>query len=143
MIALGWDNDLGGGVLPFDRSFAREDGLGTSVLISLFTDRRADADDGLAPADRRGWVGDALSDVEGDRIGSRLWLLKREKETEDTRQRAEEYAVEALAWMIDDDLVSAVEVEAAWVAPSVLGLRVTTQGGSDAAPIVLQFRVGG
>jgi len=143
MIALGWDNGVMGGVLPFDAGFARDDGLGTSVLISLFSDRRAEADDGMPPMQRRGWPGDALPETEGDRIGSRLWLLKREKQTEETRQRAEEYAAEALGWMIGDGLVTAIEVEAAWVAPAMLGLRVTTQGGSAAAPIVVQFRVAG
>ena len=143
MIALGWDNNLMGGVLPFDRGFAHDDGLGTAALISLFTDRRASADEVAAPAERRGWVGDALAEVESDRIGSRLWLLKREKQTEETRQRAEEYAREALAWVVDDGLVTDIEVEAAWVAAGMLGLRVTFTGGSDAAPLVVQMRVAG
>ncbi len=140
MIALAWDNDAMAGSLPFNGGFLADDGLGTSVFISLFTDRRAEADDGLAPAERRGWVGDALADREGDRIGSRLWLLKREKETEETRARAEEYAAEALAWMIDDGLATGIEIEAAWVAPSVLGLRATFTGGAIVAPLV--FRIG-
>ena len=36
---------------------------------------------------RRGWVGDAL-DGQGRRLGSLLWLLSREKQTEQTRLRA-------------------------------------------------------
>lgn len=143
MIALGWDNTIAGGFLPFDGGFADDDGLGTCVLISLFTDRRATADDGLPAAERRGWVGDVLADIEGDRIGSRLWLLKREKQTEDVRQRAEEYAAEAVQWMLDDELVTSIEIEAAWVRASVLGLRVTLDGGATTPPIVIEITVGG
>lgn len=142
MIALGWDNQVAAGTLPFNGGFKADDGIGTCVLISLFTDRRAGADDGLPVAERRGWVGDVLADVEGDRIGSRLWLLRREVQSEETRLRAEEYAREALAWMIEDGVVTAMEIEAAWVAPGFLGLRVATEGGSTAAPHVIEFRMG-
>ena len=143
MIALGWDNTAMAGVLPFNGGFVDDKGLGTCVFISLFTDRRAGDDDGLVPAERRGWVGDALADVEGDRIGSRLWLLAREKQTEETRARAEEYTREALEWMVDDGLVTGIEIEAAWVAPSVLGVRVTFTGGALDVPYVIQIQVSG
>lgn len=142
MIALGWDNNLQGGILPFSGGFVSDEGLGTAAFISLFSDARASADDGLPPAERRGWVGDALAEVEGDRMGSRLWLLKREKQTEETRVRAEEYAQEALAWMVEDGLLSSIEVEAAWVAAGLLGLRVAFTGSAE-PPLVVQLKVTG
>ena len=69
MMALGWDAARGTGDLVVGQTGAllREDGLATSVILSLFLDRRAEADDELpdAPAGvlspRRGWVGDALA----------------------------------------------------------------------------------
>lgn len=109
----------------------KEDGLQSAVLISLLTDRRADPDDQLPdddgrpkaiPADRRGWCGDALSD---DRIGSRLWLLVREKQTEETRQRAIFYAKEALQWLIEDGLASEVAIEAEWEGIGRLNMLIT------------------
>lgn len=124
---------------------ATEDGLRSAVLVSLFTDRRAEADDPLpgAPgsADRRGWWADAWPDdaqggasvaggrtpgatLDGDRIGSRLWLLGREKQTADVLQRARDYSEEALAWLIEDGVALAVSVTAEWVATGVLGLHV-------------------
>jgi len=126
MIALSWDGELMTGDVQLGRSgLVRDDGLTTAVLISLFTDRRAKADDPLPDGnDRRGWVGDAISPVDGDRIGSRLWLLRREKQTEETRRRAEEYAREALAWLIEDGLAARVEVSAEWVARGVLGCLI-------------------
>jgi phage gp46-like protein len=104
---------------------AEDDGLETAVIISLFTDRRAEADDELpAGDDRRGWWGDALAEVEGDRIGSRLWLLSREKQLPQVLARAREYALEALQWLIEDGVASAVDVTAEIVRQGVLGLSV-------------------
>lgn len=95
----------------------RDDGLRTAVAISLFTDALARPDDSIPDGtdDRRGWWGDLPPDGEDpDPIGSRLWLLTREKRTEATRLRAEAYAREALAWLVADDVAAAVEVRAAW-----------------------------
>lgn len=101
----------------------------TPMLISIGSDRRALPDDTL-PYDaggsplpfnaRRGWVLDAL-DTGGRLIGSRLWLLHREKRSEDTRRRAKAYAAEGTEW-IEVDYGVPVEVDAAWPADTVLGI---------------------
>jgi phage gp46-like protein len=87
--------------------------LATAVLISLFTDRRADPDDVIPDGsnDPRGWWGDTGRDTP---IGSRLWLLEREKRTEAVRLRAEDYIGEALQWLLDDGVASSIEVVAQW-----------------------------
>ena len=110
-----------------------ENGLETAIVISLFTDRRAEPDDEL-PAeatDRRGWWGDVappLVDgrpVEGARIGSRLWLLSREKQMPIVVERARQYCIEALAWMIEDGICDHIDVEAEIVRTGVLGVGIT------------------
>jgi len=86
----------------------------TALIISLFTDRRAKEEDPLPDPEsnnRRGWWGDNLAEVQDDRIGSRLWLLSREKTTQDVLIRAKQYAEEALQWLIDDGVAAKVEVE--------------------------------
>lgn len=105
---------------------AEDDGLETAVLLSLFTDRRAEADDVLAGAsdDRRGWWADQTLDVAGDKIGSRLWLLAREKQTNAVLVRAQEYAEEALAWLVQDGFARSVAVTAEIVRSGLLGLTV-------------------
>lgn len=102
--------------------FASDDGLRTAVIISLFTDRRAEADDELPDGgtDRRGSWDDPT-------LGSRLWLLGREKQTQRTLERAREYAEEALAWLVEDGIARAVTVSAEWVRTGVLGLRVVIE----------------
>lgn len=127
MIALRWQDALMTADVSLGaQGIETDDTLKTATIISLFTDRRARADDKLTANDndRRGWVGDALSPDEGDLWGSRLWLLRREKETEETRRRAEEYAREALAWMVTSGLVTRTTVSAVWVQRGVLALSI-------------------
>ncbi len=90
---------------------AGEAGLLTAVLISLFSDARALDKDPFPPEEssRRGW----WADEQPDRIGSLLWLLRREKVTRSTVERARQYARSALRWLVDDGIADHVEVEAA------------------------------
>jgi phage gp46-like protein len=126
MLALDWNPATLSGDLAREAGgrLADDPTLRTSVILSLFLDRRARSDDAAPDGDRRGWLGDALSPVTGDRIGSRLWLLRREKQLPETLRRAEDYAREALVWLIEDGLASGITVAAEWVAMGLLGLRV-------------------
>ncbi|WP_211369165.1 phage GP46 family protein [Roseospira navarrensis] len=113
--ALIWDAEAGAADLALgpDGDLVADDGLRTAVIVSLFSDRRARPDDTMpdqrpdADQDRRGWWGDALPPTIGgrvfigDRIGSRLWLLQREKITPETLARHRDAIREALAWMTD------------------------------------------
>ncbi len=109
-----------------------DDGLATSVFISLFTDQRARDDDPLPEpsAPRRGWWGDALDPAHP--WGSRLWLLVREKCTAAVAERARGYAVAALKWLIEDGIAAHVAVTAEAVPAEnriALGLTVVRPSG--------------
>ena len=92
---------------------ANDDGLATAVIISLWTDRQANSDDVLpSGTDRRGWWGDELSATAGDKIGSRLWLNDSAKQLASVLLQDRAYAIEALQWLIDDGVASAVDVVA-------------------------------
>lgn len=115
-IKILWDSGLMEGDLSFENEdLVREDGLETALIISLFTDRRAREDDILPDTDnldKRGWWGDLASpEVEGDQIGSRLWLLERSKTEEEVLVRAKEYIKEATDWLIDDGVAEDIEIE--------------------------------
>lgn len=100
------------------------DSITTDVIASLFTDRRAAASDSLPDGgnDRRGWWCDSYR---GELIGSRLWLLSREKQMQTVLDKARAYADEALAWMPKAGKIRDYRVTATNPAKGVLLLSVT------------------
>jgi phage gp46-like protein len=108
-----------------------------AAIISLFTWRRAEPDDVVDDA-KWGWWGDNVSAVDGDKIGSRLWLLAREKLTQDTMNRAVQYAQEALAWFVEDGVASRVTVTAQRIQVSGMGLTATIYRVNQ-QPLELRF----
>ncbi|WP_250538703.1 MULTISPECIES: phage GP46 family protein [unclassified Caballeronia] len=98
--------------------------LQTAVLLSLFTDRVANADDVIpdGTGDPRGWWGDLDEDSP---IGSRLWLLDRSKQTQEVLNNARDYIVEALQWLVDDGVVASMDVQTEWTRATFLGAQIT------------------
>lgn len=135
MIKLEYDNpsqlsDLvrDGGNLETDDTFY------TAVLISLFTRRRARSDDALPDPldqDRGGYWGDSYPGVEGDLIGSRLWLLNRSKTTNNTLNLAKTYSIEALQWMIDDGIAKTINVVVERQSQQILAIQVQIEKPGD------------
>lgn len=126
-IGLTLGDDLLGDFTIAANDLAPDEGLETAVYLSLFTDARAPDGEVLPDygSDRRGWWGDSVANPEGFVTGSRLWLLDREKQRPIIVQRAQQYAREALQWMIDDRVAADVQVEAEIVRHGVLGIGVT------------------
>jgi len=112
---------------------ASDDGLQTAVIISLFTDALCSADEAASAsaATRRGWWGDAYADVPGDLIGSRLWLLAREKRLPKVVERARQYAADALQWLVTDRVADSVEVQAEMVGTDTLALAIAITRRSE------------
>jgi len=102
-----------------------DSGLKTAVTLSLFTDQRATTLE-LPPgeASRRGWWGDALAEIDGDKYGSKLWLLSREKQTQEVAERAKEYCLEALQWLIDDGIAAAITISTDISVRGILGIEI-------------------
>lgn len=112
--------------------------LVTAVLLSLFTDGEAQADDRIpdGTTNRRGWYAD---DGDAVRMGSRLWLLERSKVTADLVQRARGYVIEALQWMIDDGVVAAFTIDVALNAPNFLAIKIIAQH-RDGQNVAMNFQ---
>jgi phage gp46-like protein len=111
-------------------------GLTTAVIMSLFSDRRADDDDPVDPnvpgGGRRGWTGDLL-EPPGQRLGSKLHLLLRAKMQEqgqDTAGLVQQYAQESLQWLIDDGVADTVDVTAQRVGLEAILLNVAVHRGA-------------
>ncbi|WP_256813820.1 MULTISPECIES: phage GP46 family protein [unclassified Serratia (in: enterobacteria)] len=112
------------------------DDLQTAIIISLFTDRVARDDDDIDGDDRRGWWGDA--DEEND-IGSRLWLLRRQKLTQAVAQKAEDYSREALQWLVTDGVVSSFSVATQIVYPRRLNMVIRYQRPGNSNDTDMRF----
>ncbi|WP_424682909.1 phage GP46 family protein [Frateuria sp. YIM B11624] len=126
-IALQWDTDHAD-VAMGAADLVADEGLETAVILSLFLDRRADADDGVPlDQDPRGWWGDTFASVAGDQVGSKLWLLGREKQLAQVAKRAQTYATEALAWLVEEGVASEIDVQATFVAAGRLTLAIAIQ----------------
>lgn len=97
-----------------------DEGLDTAVLISIFTDARIQSDElPVRETSRRGWWGDQFG-VDQDKIGSRLWLLVRVKQTTETLRLAEDYIKESLEWLIEDGVADSIAVTAEYDANKFL-----------------------
>lgn len=107
-------------------ALATDDGLETAVILSLFTDARAQDEDVLpaGQADRRGWWADAFPVMPGDRFGSRLWLLRASKQLQQSLNEARQYAEEGLAWLVEDGAASKIEVDTFIARDEVMGMHV-------------------
>ncbi len=102
--------------------------LTTALTVSIYTDRRANADDNVdLKDDKGGWFADSFNPIRNDKIGSRLWLLKRAKLTNDTLVKAREYVLEATRWLVDDNIASTVNVVCEKLDIQTLGIQVTVQ----------------
>lgn len=77
--------------------------LDTAVLISLFTNRYD------PESEKGGWWGDGYTESP-DLFGSRLWLLNNNKINTQTLRDAENYARESLQWMLNDELLTKLNI---------------------------------
>ena len=113
-------------------ALAEDGGLGTAVILSLFLNARANADDPLPDPnsqDRGGWWAGP--------IGSRLWTFRRSTNTAKTRSEMWDACVEALEWLREDGIARDVKVEVVPhdTDPSAVQINVivTEETGSEQA----------
>jgi phage gp46-like protein len=97
------------------------EGFDTALQVSLFTDTRAPEDKVPRPEDRRGWVGNTLTEIE---LGSLLWLVEQRRLTQGTLNEIIDYARKSLQWFIDDGIVKNVEVSGAIIPQSGIQLII-------------------
>lgn len=93
---------------PVSRDFKLTEGLESASFVSIFSDRRARADEVADPMKRRGWIGNLVSDVPGDNFGSGLWLYEQARLTPDILAGLRFELEQSHDWMIDDGLAKYV-----------------------------------
>lgn len=121
--------DFGADIQIENGDIVPDNGLANAVLISLFTDARAPDIIGLPPGETslRGWWGQLAQRV----IGSLLWLIMREKTTQEVAIRAKEFCDTALAWMVEEGVAAEVTVVPLIVKPSALQLTISITRGDS------------
>jgi len=121
-----------------------DNSLQSLVIASLFTDRRITASDALpaffdATQSYQGgfWGDDYPSDgstpgIQARPHGSLLWTLRNAKQIEDTRSLTPLYIDDALQWLIDAGLATAVNTWADWRADGFLEayVQITEPNGA-------------
>lgn len=108
ILAIIWDaNNQRLDVAPQPNTQLTE--LTTAIAISLFTDARVNDDELPDGEENRGYWGD-MHLPSGQSLGSKLWLLNREKITINTINKARDYITEATQWMIDAGDLLAIEI---------------------------------
>ncbi len=97
------------------KAYSKHDELVSAILISLFTDARATDEEFEQVKDwelsKRGYWADQLAGVS---TGSKLWLLKRASKNQDTLERAQSYAQDALLWLVQDNIAQSLNVETSY-----------------------------
>ena len=90
---------------------ATADFFDTSILYSIFGEKRASPDEVVKPEFRRGWIGNG--DFEN---GSKIWLLYQARLTRSVLNRLADEIKKSLEWLVTDEY--AVSIDSANVAIS-------------------------
>lgn len=133
-IRIVWDEAVSRGDWKMDGADLLTGGdLATAMLVSVFTDAMAAPDDEIpdGTGDPRGWWGDQFAP--GKPIGSKLWLLERAKQTQETLNRAYDYLTDCLQWLIDEGVVARFAINVEWVREAFLGAQIVAYSPSGNA----------
>lgn len=84
-------------------------GFETAIMCSLFSDRRAAADEVADPMKRRGWIGNLVADVPGDNFGNGYWLYEQSRGDQETRNGIHRETIEGLDWMLQENLAKSID----------------------------------
>lgn len=103
---------------------ANEDGFETAIYMSLFTDARAPESKVIKPENRRGWMGNIVSPVEGRELGGLLWLAEQRRLTQDVLNEIVGYARQSLSWFVEDGIAQNIEVSGKIVPRSGIALII-------------------
>ena len=104
-----------------------EDFFDTSLLYSLFGERRASADEMVDPNRRRGWIGN----TGGFESGSKIWLLSQARLTRDNLNRLQDEAAKSLQWLVDDGYAVSIDPVVATISNGKVLLDITIRRSRD------------
>lgn len=106
------DNVFDIAINPATGDFQLVQGFDTSIAVSLYGEQRALPEEVSDAARRRGWWGNTTNDDPTFQLGSKLWLLEQARLTAQTINSAQNYAQQAIQWLVDDGYLPALTVTA-------------------------------
>jgi phage gp46-like protein len=105
-------------------------GLDTTLMMSIFCERRATADEVLKPSRRRGWWGNELNDVPGFEQGSKFWLLEQARLSRENVAAGRDFVSQGIEWMDEDNVINGSEVTTTREGETLnLNIRVGQESG--------------
>jgi phage gp46-like protein len=105
-----WDIDFENG------DFALTKGLDTAIYMSLFCEKRADANEVPNPILRRGHFTNEFSRIENYEVGSKLWLyIEQARNTDQNISLIEDSIKDGLKWLIDQDIIKDINLETSFI----------------------------
>lgn len=90
--------------------FLTTEGIDTSLLVSFFTDKRANSNEVSNPYYQRGWWGTLYKDSNEPELGSKIWLLDQSVNTQETLNKGIAYITDAYNWLVQDNYADKIEV---------------------------------
>lgn len=108
-----------------DGDLALDQGLESSLLVSLFSDSLIDQDElPFQETKLRGWWADGVDETLNDSTGSKLWLLDRAKQNDENLTLAQTFAEQATQWLLDDVISSEIEVSTSYLESGVIEIDI-------------------
>lgn len=102
-----YDISIANGDVVMDQSFD------TAIVISLFSNARADENEVPKPSNRQGvWY--------SPDVGSKLWIALTSRKTNDTLNKARDYTKSCLQWLIDDGYLKNIEVNVELISKGIV-----------------------
>ncbi len=94
----------------------------TSILMSIFCERRASENEMPVSHYRRGWIGN--ESTPSFEIGSKVWLFEQARLTRDTLNGINSVIKEGLQWMIEDGIALEISVSSELNENNSIGINI-------------------
>ena len=88
--------------LADDGDILTADAFDAAIIVSLFTDARADVSEVQVSEQRRGWIGN--ESTPGFELGSKLWLYSQSRLTQSVLNGVVDAAQACLQWFVTDSI---------------------------------------
>jgi phage gp46-like protein len=107
-----------------------DDFFDTSLLYSIFGERRASPDEMVDAPLRRGWIGNLVNE-NGFENGSKIWLFRQARITRTNLNRIQDEALKSLQWLVEDNYATSIDQVIASVVNGKVTLDITIRRSRD------------